>query len=171
MAVAVELVLLAMSGVLLVFYYRPAGAARWNDLGPAHRSIDFSSIVRNVHRAVSALLLLSVMAAAVLLVLEAWRRRSNIAMAVGFVVAGLFASFTGYLLPWDQLSLWAVTVGQDMRGFRPIIGGDTRFVLLGGTEVSSGTFVRWFFVHTAVVGLILLALVVAAWRRERSAPG
>src|SRR4029079_623904 len=108
------------------------------------------------------------MAAAVLLLWGAWdRRRSDIAVALSLLVGGLFASFTGYLLPWDQLALWAVTVGQNMRGYSPVIGGHTRFVLLGGTEVSSSTFLRWFYVHTALVGPVLLVLIVVAVRRER----
>ena len=51
----------------------------------------------------------------------------------------LLLSFTGYLLPWDQLALWAVAVGTNMMGYTPVFGQDVRFVLLGGAEIGSET--------------------------------
>ena len=51
----------------------------------------------------------------------------------------LLLSFTGYLLPWDQLALWAVTVGTNMMGYTPVFGDQVRFVLLGGVEIGTDT--------------------------------
>ena len=51
----------------------------------------------------------------------------------------LLLSFTGYLLPWDQLALWAVTVGTNMGGYSPVLGDQVRFALLGSAEIGTET--------------------------------
>ncbi|MBI4492504.1 MAG: cytochrome b N-terminal domain-containing protein, partial [Chloroflexi bacterium] len=76
-----------------------------------------------------------------------------------------FLSFTGYLLPWDQLAIWAVTVGTNMAGATPIVGDQARFLLLGGYEISDNTLIRWYVLH--VIALPLAAAVfitVHFWR-------
>jgi quinol-cytochrome oxidoreductase complex cytochrome b subunit len=78
------------------------------------------------------------------------------------------ATFTGYLLPWDQLALSAVQVGTNVRGygvlFRPLV----RFVFVGGAEVSPDTVIRWLMVHMLVLGPALVSLIVLGWRRQRT---
>src|SRR5205823_4497691 len=77
----------------------------------------------------------------------------------------LLLSFTGYLLPWDQLSIWAVTVGTNMAKYAPIAGPYTRYLMLGGHAVGDATLLRFYVMH--VVGLPLvgfLLMVVHFWR-------
>ena len=62
-------------------------------------------------------------------------REFNWVIGVILLTLTLLLSFTGYLLPWDQLALWAVTVGTNMIGYTPVFGRDVRFVLLGGAEI------------------------------------
>ena len=76
-----------------------------------------------------------------------------------------FLSFTGYLLPWDQLGIWAVTVGTNMAGATPFVGEQARFLLIGGYEISDNTLVRWYVLH--VIGMPLITAVLMAvhfWR-------
>ena len=159
----VLLMVLLVSGLILVFRYVPPG--------PKHPR----TVPQVVHRWASTLFVLAALATLVLTIavsLERRLRRGVPAWALGsvlFVVASA-ASFTGYLLPWNQLALWAVTVGTDMRGYRAILhSGSVRFVLLDGAEVGRATLVRWFWVHTAVIPSLLL---VIGWllARRRSAP-
>ena len=80
----------------------------------------------------------------------------------------LLLSFTGYLLPWDQLALWAITVGTNMIGSAPVLGEQTRFVLIGGFEVGPNALIRFYTLH--VIGLPLLAAIFMAvhfWRIRR----
>ena len=77
----------------------------------------------------------------------------------------LLLSFTGYLLPWDQLALWAVTVGTNMAGFVPVIGAQVKFALLGGVEVTAGTLLRWYVLHVLFLPfIIVIFLAVHFWR-------
>ncbi|MCU1462832.1 MAG: putative menaquinol-cytochrome c reductase cytochrome b subunit [Acidimicrobiales bacterium] len=86
-----------------------------------------------------------------------------------FVLAA--ATFTGFLLPWDQLALWAVTVGTNMKGYTPVFGSQVRFALLGGVEVTQATLWRWFVVHTIVLTVALGGLTaVVVWLGPRRRP-
>src|ERR671933_582616 len=94
-------------------------------------------------------------------------RRESLRVTYTFCLGGLsfFLSFTGYLLPWDQLGIWAVTVGTNMAGATPFVGEQTRFLLIGGYEISDNTLVRWYVLH--VIGMPLITAVLMAvhfWR-------
>jgi quinol-cytochrome oxidoreductase complex cytochrome b subunit len=77
----------------------------------------------------------------------------------------LGSNFTGYLLPWDQLAFWAVTVGTEMAAFVPLIGDTVKEMMLGGPVVASSTLLRFYVLHVAVLPLALvLVLTVHLWR-------
>ena len=74
-------------------------------------------------------------------------------------------SFTGYLLPWDQLAYWAVTVGSSMADFVPIIGPEFKSILIGGDQVGEATLLRFCVLHVAVLPLmIVFVLMIHLWR-------
>ena len=86
------------------------------------------------------------------------------------LVLTLLLSFTGYLLPWDQLAFWAVTVGTSMADFVPFIGGEVREILLGGDQVGSQTLLRFYVLHVAVLPVALVGfLMVHLWRWRKDA--
>src|SRR5438270_279308 len=92
-------------------------------------------------------------------------REFNWAVGAILLFCTFFLSFTGYLLPWDQLGIWAVTVGTNMAGATPFVGEQTRFLLIGGYEISDHTLVRWYVLH--VIGMPLITAVLMAvhfWR-------
>ena len=93
------------------------------------------------------------------------RRWVGPALGAGIAVTTLLASFTGYLLPWDQLALRAVRVGTNLRGYTALFDPVVRFVLIGGVEVSPGTVLTWLFVHALVLGPLLIGLLVLTYRR------
>jgi quinol---cytochrome c reductase cytochrome b subunit, bacillus type len=170
----VELVLLAATGLWLVFYYRPTANAAWPTIGSFHTTPNGVGGVRGVHRVLSTLAFPTAIAAAVLVVLDArrkrlgWRQgRAALVTAPGLVVLVLAASFTGYLLPWDQLALWSVTVGTNMQGYTPVFGSSVKYVLLGSHQTDPSTMWRWFVVHTMVVSALFLAALFFAWRPRR----
>ena len=81
----------------------------------------------------------------------------------------LLLSFTGYLLPWDELAFWAITVGTNMIGSAPGLRWEViHFLLLGGFDVGQGALIRFYTLH--VIGLPLLAAIFMAvhfWRIRR----
>jgi quinol-cytochrome oxidoreductase complex cytochrome b subunit len=92
-------------------------------------------------------------------------REFNWVVGVVLLLFTLGASFTGYLLPWDQLSYWAITVGTNIAGYAPVVGPDVRQTLLGGTEVGQNTLIRFYTLHIAVLPLLVVLLVsLHLWR-------
>jgi quinol-cytochrome oxidoreductase complex cytochrome b subunit len=93
------------------------------------------------------------------------------AAATGFAVLGLAASFTGYLLPWDQLALWAVTIGAKLPGglWGAAFSDQVRFVLMRNREISQSELRTWFLVHAFVLPPLIAATLFAAFfRRART---
>ena len=164
-ALVVSLVVLAVSGVVLAFTYRP----RVHEFWP-----------RGLHRvAATAALWLAVLLAALSLVRWLVERGDSRRLRGSAVVAGLgvvvilFASFTGYLLPWDQLALLVGSAPTDFRGIdNAAFSHSVRFVLIGGSEVGRSTYRLWAVLHTIAVPFVLLALVGwAAMVRRRQPTG
>ena len=77
----------------------------------------------------------------------------------------LLLSFTGYLLPWDQLAFWAITVGTNIAASVPVIGEQMRQFLLGGTVIGQPTLIRFYVLHCALLPLALFG--VAVWHMWR----
>ena len=98
-------------------------------------------------------------------------RRFTWLLGTALLLGILASSFTGYLLPWDQLSYWAVTIATGMLGYVPLIGEPLRRVALGGETIGDATLVNFYTVHTTLVPVMLLLL--AAWHfwRVRRAGG
>lgn len=149
---AALLVALAVSGVWLAFEYRPG-------LHPP---------MRRLHQVSSLLAVNVALAAAVLGV--ARRRQVPGLLAVPVLVLVCVASFTGFLLPWDQVALWAVTVGANHSGVVDLFGDHYRFVVIGSVEVSLATYRFWAIVHLVAVPLVAVVLAVLVVRRFRRSP-
>ena len=129
---------LTITGIFLMFFYRPTATAAWDDISTLHTGVAFGLLVRNMHRWGAHLMVLSVfLHMARVFYHGAYKapREFNWVIGVILLTLTLLLSFTGYLLPWDQLSLWAVTVGTNMMGYTPVFGDQVRFVLLGGREI------------------------------------
>ena len=112
----------------------------WNDISNLQTSVTFGLLVRNMHRWGAHLMVLSVfLHMARVFYHGAYKppREFNWVIGVVLLMLTLLLSFTGYLLPWDQLALWAVTVGTNMMGYTPVFGSQVRFVLLGGKEIGA----------------------------------
>ena len=92
-------------------------------------------------------------------------REFNWIVGVVLLLLTLGASFTGYLLPWDQLSFWAITVGTNIASYAPVVGPASREILLGGSEVGQSTLIRFYTLHVALLPLMLALLVsLHVWR-------
>ena len=130
-------ILLTVTGIFLMFFYRPTEAPAWNDVQTLETAVRFGSLVRNMHRWGAHLMVLSVfLHMARVFYHGAYKapREFNWVIGVILLTLTLLLSFTGYLLPWDQLALWAVTVGTNMMGYTPVFGapGEVRAARVQG---------------------------------------
>ena len=77
----------------------------------------------------------------------------------------IMLSFTGYLLPWDQIAYWAITIGTNMAGYAPLLNTPSKLLLLGGIEVGQNTLLRFYVLHVILMPLVAaIFLAVHFWR-------
>jgi quinol-cytochrome oxidoreductase complex cytochrome b subunit len=92
-------------------------------------------------------------------------REFNWVIGVLLLVGTVLLSYTGYLLPWDQLAYWAVTVGTNMAESVPVVGGGIKVLLLGGHAINESALVRFYVLHCVVLPLALVVgISVHIWR-------
>ncbi len=158
-------VVLVVTGIVLLFVYQPTAGSAWADITGVQdgSSSGLSSGLQQVHRIAA---LAAVLLPAVLGVLSlSGKRKWPILQAAGVLGLALLGWFSGQFLPWDQLALWAVTVGTNMSGFEPVFSDDVRFVLIDGTEMTTRQIRIWLGVHVVLVPL--LAIAGAAFVQKR----
>ncbi|HVM15062.1 MAG TPA: selenite/tellurite reduction operon b-type cytochrome ExtP [Egibacteraceae bacterium] len=165
-------ILLTITGIFLMFFYRPAAGPgnelAYIDMQNLRDTVAFGELVRNLHRwAAHGMVLTVFLHMARVFYHGAYKppREFNWVIGIILLVLTLLLSFTGYLLPWDQLALWAVAVGTNMAGFTPVFGQQVQFVLIGGVEVGPDTLLRWYVLHVLALPFILtIFLAVHFWR-------
>jgi quinol-cytochrome oxidoreductase complex cytochrome b subunit len=170
----VLLVLLFLSGFLLKFVYEPSTTGAYGSIALINEQVPLGRLVRNLHRwggygllLVAFLHLLRVYYTSAFLP----PRRAN--WLVGLVLMALvtLSNFTGYLLPWDQISYWAVTISTSMLDYLPLAGPELRQWVLGGAEPGQATLLNFYALHTALLPILLLFLLSFHFWRIRKANG
>jgi quinol-cytochrome oxidoreductase complex cytochrome b subunit len=160
--------ILFVSGTYLMFFYHPAIPQAYFDMHALATSIAFGQFVRNIHRWAAHLMVVIVFLHLLrVFYAGAYKapRQFNWLVGVVLLVLTLLLSFTGYLLPWDQLAYWAVTVGTSIAGYVPILGDKAQQMLLGGPDVGSAALLRFYVLHIYVLpAALMLFLGVHIWR-------
>jgi quinol-cytochrome oxidoreductase complex cytochrome b subunit len=181
------------TGVLLMFYYRPTLEWAYSDMLNL-RDVVSLGVLREMHRWGAHAMVIAVM-------LHMYRvfltgsykppREFNWVIGVVLLASTLLLSFTGYLLPWDQLSMWAVTVGSNMAGAVPLVGhqgpghqmltaggvdmitsgSDASYVLLGARTVGEETLNRFYVLHCVAIPLLAAVLIAVHFWRIRKDGG
>src|SRR5512134_3840095 len=173
-----------LTGVLLMFYYRPTLEWAFTDIR-ALRDVTTLGVMREIHRWGAHAMVITVW-------LHMYRvfltgsykppREFNWVIGVLLLVLTLLLSFTGYLLPWDQLAIWAITVGSNMARATPLLGYegpfaefvganpiyDARAFLFGGGEIGPHTLLRFYILHCIFIPLVAsILMAVHFWRIRR----
>ena len=162
---------LTVTGVLLMFYYVPSVERAYSDIAALETNVRYGSLMRNMHRWMAHGMVLTVLLHMMRVFYTGASkppREFNWVVGVILLILTLLLSFTGYLLPWDQLALWAITVGTNMVGSAPVLGDSVVFVMRGGFDVGPNALIRFYTLH--VIGLPLVAAIFMAvhfWRIRR----
>ncbi len=153
---------LVSTGILLLFAYTPSPDAAYQSMIALQTQVDFGNLIRNLHHWSGNLMVI----VAVLHLLRVFYtsgfttpREFNWVMGVGLLLLVVGANFTGYLLPWDQLAYWAITVGTSLLEYVPLVGDTLTRMLLGGPEVGAATLTNFYALHIAIIPLTISALV------------
>ena len=161
---AALLLLLVVSGLPLLFLYIPSVERAYASVKDIEFVVTFGSWIRAVHR-ISAHLMVAAVFLHLLRVFltgaykngagPGQRREWNWVLGVAMLLATLFLSFTGYLLPWDQLAFWAVTVGTNIASSIPLVGPAIRELLIGGRAIEQPTLIRFYVLHVLFLPMAL----------------
>jgi len=159
---------LVFTGLLLMFYYVPSVERAYPTMKTIQLSVPLGQFTRNMHRwAAHAMVLIVILHMVRVFYTGAYKppREFNWGVGVILLLLTLGSSFTGYLLPWDQLSYWAITVGTNIAGYAPVVGDTMRQMLLGSTEVGQSTLIRFYTLHVALLPLlVVLVISLHIWR-------
>jgi quinol-cytochrome oxidoreductase complex cytochrome b subunit len=165
---------LTVTGVYLMFFYVPSVTRAFQDIQTIENSVAFGSLIRNMHRWAAHLMVLTVFLHMIRVFYHgAYKPPREFNWAIGSLLLfmTLALSFTGYLLPWDQIAFWAITVGTQMATYAPLVDTESAFVLLGGIEVGQGTLIRFYVLHVIALPLIAAILIVVHFWRIRKDGG
>ncbi len=150
------------TGGLLLLYYTPHVDAAHESIQFIMGGVKFGWLIRSVH-SWTANILIGMMFVHMFstFFLKAYRKPRELTWVTGFLLLVLFMAFgfSGYLLPWNELSYFATRVGTDIAGSLPLIGPWLKTVILGGPEVSQATLTRFFWFHVALLPAVALSLV------------
>ncbi|MBN2484941.1 MAG: cytochrome b N-terminal domain-containing protein [Bacteroidales bacterium] len=164
----------AVTGLLLKFHYVPTPQGAYNSILNLQETLLFGKMLRSIHHW-GAILLIWVVFLHLLRVVftGAYRkpRHSNWHIGLLLFILVVFSNFTGYLLPWDQLSYWAITISTNLIGFIPFGGSWLKEVLLGGTEVGRATLTKFYNLHTGIIPFSMLILMAYHFWHVRKAGG
>ena len=160
-------IVLTITGIWLMFYFRPTEMA-YVDIQSLQTSIAFGSLVRNMHRWAAHIMVIVVfLHMSRVFYHGAYKapREFNWVIGVILLLLTLLLSFTGYLLPWDQLAIWAVTVGGNMASYTPVIGAQVKFALFAGLEATEATLLRFYVLHVLFLPfIIVIFMAIHFWR-------
>lgn len=175
-----------VTGVLLMFYYKPYPDAAYDSIKDIHFVVPTGRFIRNIHRwAANVMVVAVILHMARTFYTAAYRRprEFNWLIGMGLFVITLGLSFTGYLLPWDQLAYWAITIGANIAqsprevtdalnltdSFDP--GGFQKLLLLGSDVVGEEALIRFYLLHVMVLPLALTGLMAVHFWRIRKDGG
>ena len=159
---------LGVTGGLLMFYYVPSVERAYDDIVAIQSAISFGALIRNMHRwAAEGMVICAFLHMCRVFYTGAYKPPREFNWIVG-IVAGLLTlaeSYTGYLLPWDQLAYWAVTVGSEIAGYTPLLGSQLRTILLGAPVVGQPALIRFYNLHVFVLPFAtVVVLGIHFWR-------
>ena len=160
--------ILVITGILLMLYYHPSVPQAYADMKDLQFVVSSGLFLRNLHRWSAQLMVFLVFAHMFKVFYRgAFRtpREFNWVVGIVLLLITLLLSYTGYLLPWDQLAFWAITVGSNLSSAVPLIGNKIHFLLLGGNQVNANALLRFYVLHCVILPLAaILFIAVHFWR-------
>lgn len=169
--------ILTITGVVLMFLYVPSIERAYQSMKDIEFVVSYGPILRSMHRMAAH----GMVAVAFLHMIRVWytkaysgprkqgsKREINWLIGLFLFVLTLALSYTGYLLPWDQLAYWALVIGANVANSAPLVGNKMRELLIGGSEIGQNTLIRFYILHC--VALPMLLVMVGAyhmWRIRR----
>jgi quinol-cytochrome oxidoreductase complex cytochrome b subunit len=160
--------ILTVTGLALMLYYVPHPPEAYGSMMDLQFVVTFGVVLRNIHRwAAHAMVFVVFLHLCRVFWTASYKhpREFNWVVGVALFLLTLALSFTGYLLPWDQLAFWAITVGTNIAAYAPVAGEQMKFLLLGGHVIGPMTLLRFYVLHCVFLPLAMVLLIsLHVWR-------
>lgn len=179
-AVTALFLILLVTGVMLMVYYKPTGSEAYKSIKDIHYVVTGGRLLRNGHRWAAHLMVIGVLVhMARVFYTHSYQkpREFNWLVGIGLLVLTFALSFTGYCLPWDQLAYWAVVIGSNIAASPAELtdalnithlfdfGDLQQQVLLGARTVGDDALIRFYWLHCIVLPLLTIVLMgIHFWR-------
>jgi len=166
--------ILVTTGIFLMLYYHPSVPQAYADTKDLEFVVSSGMFLRNLHRwSAHAMVFLVFAHMFKVFYRGAYRppREFNWVIGVILLIITLLLSYTGYLLPWDQLAYWAITVGSNIASAVPVLGNKVHFLMLGGNQVNANALLRFYVLHCMILPLTAIFFIAIHFWRIRKDGG
>lgn len=167
-------VMLGLTGMMLMFRYEPTVERAYISIQLLETQVAFGSLVRAIHHWSANLLVITCFLHLVRVFLTGGFKKGrtiNWLVGIGLLLLVLTYNFTGYLLPWDQLAYWAITVCTSLISYIPQVGRELARLVLAGPEVGQGALSNFYALHVAVLPMLTVVLLGYHFWRVRKDGG
>jgi ubiquinol-cytochrome c reductase cytochrome b subunit len=150
------------TGLILMIYYTPSPAEAYNSILYLMSNVPFGNLMRDMHRlGAEAMVIFTVLHMARTYLTGSYKKDRSFTWLTGVVLLGitLFLSFSGYLLPWDQLAYWAVTIGTSMAEAAPLFGNEVNLLMRGAPDIGAGGLLRFYLLHIVLLPLAAILVI------------
>lgn len=166
--------LLFFTGILQKLSYTPEIENAYSSIQYMYTSGNFAGWLRNIHYwSGNLLVIVTLLHCCRVLLTGGIGKSRRVNWIVGLLLFCLvcFSNFSGYLLPWDQLAFWAVTIFLNMVGYIPLVGETCAQLLRGGSDIGAGTLSNFYAIHTGLMPFLLILLTICHFWLVRKARG
>lgn len=151
-----------VTGLILMIYYTPSPEHAYQSILDLMSNVPYGKLLRDVHRlGAEGMVIFTTLHMLRTYLTGSYKKDRSFTWLTGVVLLGLtlFLSFSGYLLPWDQLAYWAVTIGTSMAESAPMFGNEVNLLLRGAPDIGAGGLLRFYLMHVVLLPLITILLV------------
>jgi ubiquinol-cytochrome c reductase cytochrome b subunit len=150
------------TGLILMIYYTPSPSGAYPSILNLLSNVPYGKMLRDLHRlGAEAMVIFTALHMLRTYLTGSYKKERSFTWLTGVLLLGitLFLSFSGYLLPWDQLSYWAVTIGTSMANNAPLIGKEVNLVLRGAPDIGAGGLLRFYLMHIILLPLAAILVI------------
>ena len=151
-----------LTGLILMVYYTPSPAEAYSSILNLSSNVPYGKLLRDVHRlGAEAMVVFTALHMLRTYLTGSYKKERSFTWLTGVVLLGitLFLSFSGYLLPWDQLAYWAVTIGTSMAEAAPLFGEQVNLLLRGAPDIAAGGLLRFYLLHVVLLPLAAILVI------------
>jgi len=150
------------TGLILMIYYTPSPERAYTSILNLISAVPFGQLLRDLHRlGAEGMVIFTALHMLRTFLTGSYKKDRTFTWLTGVVLLGItmFLSFSGYLLPWDQLAYWAVTVGTSMAEAAPLVGNQLNLLLRGAPDIAADGLLRFYLIHVVLLPLAAVLVI------------